>query len=429
MVMFERYRKDRALELLKQTTRRLMSTLGEANAQSIAIKLIDQYERLDVKQRYRYFDFLASDFNPEPAQVKAAAKRYASDSSPGNLMALFHAVESPRQELLRRINRAPNGTHSIVKMREALLTPLKDNPSWVSTDADMRHLLGSWFNPGFLELHEVTWSSPALLLERIIRHEAVHAINGWDELRRRLQPDRRCFAFFHRQLPEEPLIFVEVALMPSIAREVSGLLNKDAPVGDPRTFKAAIFYSISNCQPGLKGVSMGNFLIKRVAEKLAHEIPTLKTYATLSPVPGFTAWLEGGATLREQALSAAAFRRLAEARAVLGIPGKPWSARLLEGWHPDRCDHGQRESLICLCAAYLSYHTTSRQGDPVAHFHLSNGASLHQLNWAADLSRKGLSQSAGLMVNYLYDLRHVEEQHEAFSLGQVIRSKSVAKLA
>lgn len=429
MVMFERYRQDRALELLRQTTRRLMSTLGEVNAQSLAIKLIDQYERLDAKQRSRYFDFLASDFNPESAEVKAAAERYACDSSAANLIALFHAVESPRQELLRRINRAPNGTHSIVKMREAMLPLLKDNPSWVSTDADMRHLLGSWFNPGFLELHEVTWSSPALLLEKIIQHEAVHAINGWDELRRRLQPDRRCYAFFHRQLPDEPLIFVEVALMPNIAREVSGLLSKDAPVGDPRTFKAAAFYSISNCQPGLKGVSMGNFLIKRVAEKLAREMPTLKTYATLSPIPGFTAWLEGGATLSEQALSAATCRRLAEARAVLDIPAKPWNAALPDGWHPDRCNESHREALISLCAAYLSYHTTSRQGDPVAHFHLSNGATLHQLNWAADLSRKGLSQSAGLMVNYLYDLRHVEEQHEAFSLGQVIRSRAVAKLA
>lgn len=426
--MFERFGKDRALERLRQTTRHLMSVLGEANAQSIAIALVEQYGQLDARQRMGFFDYLASEFNPDPAQVRVAAERYATEPHAAHLIALFRAVEPPRQELLRRINRAPIGTQSIVGMREALLPLLKERPTWSSTDEDMRHLLSSWFNPGFLELHEVTWNSPALLLEKIIRHEAVHAIRGWDELRRRLQPDRRCFAFFHRQLPGEPLIFVEVALVPEIARDVGVLLSKDAPVGDPRTFKAAIFYSISNCQPGLRGVSLGNFLIKRVAERLAREVSTIKTFATLSPIPGLTAWLDGGASLREDALSTAARRKLADARQVLGIPGAPWSRRLQEGWHPERCGTPEREALMRLCVGYLRHHSTSGHGDPVAHFHLANGATLHQLNWAADQSERGLRQSAGMMVNYLYDLRHVEEQHEAFSLGHVSCSKAVARL-
>lgn len=426
--MFDKFSKDRSLEQARQTARRLISALGEANAQSIAIKLVEHYNKLDARQRLAFFDFLALEFNPDPAQVVAIAQAYAADPSAQNLIRLCQVTEPKRQELLRRINRAPRGTHAIIQMRKALLPLLKDHPPLAAIDADMHHLLSSWFNPGFLELHEITWDSPAQLLEKIIQHESVHAIDGWDDLRRRLQPDRRCFAFFHRQLPGEPLIFVEVALVPAISRDVGVLINKNSPVGEPRTFKTAIFYSISNCQPGLKGVSLGNFLIKRVAQKLAEDIPSLKVYSTLSPIPGFTRWLDAGAPLDDQALEPAARRKLGEARQALGLPGKAWAERVKEGWHPDRCDATHQAALTRLCAAYLAHHTTSRTGDSVAGFHLSNGATLHQVNWAADLSKKGLQQSAGLMVNYLYELDKVEEQHEAFSQGRIMRSRAVDKL-
>lgn len=425
--MFEKFNKNRSLDQLRSTTRRLISALGEANAQSMAVKLIEQYDRLDVKTRQQYFDFLATEFNPDRNKVKEAADAYASDPSASHLIELCRVAEPRRQELLRRINRAPGGTKAIIQMRNALLPQLKGSPSWSVIDADMHHLLSSWFNPGFLELHEITWKSPAHLLEKIIQHESVHAIDGWDDLRRRLQPDRRCYAFFHRQLPDEPLIFVEVALVPSIATDVGRLIDKKSPVEDRKTFKTAIFYSISNCQPGLRGVSLGNFLIKKVAQKLAEDIPTLKVYSTLSPIPGFVRWLDAGAPITAEGLDAGQQRKLDDARKLVIDPQKPWAERVKEGWTPGDCSPPVQGALTRLCAAYLMHHTTTAQGDSVANFHLSNGATLHQINWAADLSRKGLQQSCGLMVNYLYELDKVEMQHEAFSQGRVIASRGVQR--
>ncbi|MFZ9255082.1 MAG: malonyl-CoA decarboxylase, partial [Hylemonella sp.] len=413
---------------LRQTTERLIGALGESNAQSIALELVGQYQQLDPAHRQGYFDFLAASFNPDPQLVKAAADAYAAQPDAHHLVELFKVAEPSRQELLRRINRAPGGTSAIIGMRQTLLEQLKAKPTWAAIDADMHHLLTSWFNPGFLELHEITWKSPAELLEKIIAHESVHAIDGWDDLRRRLQPDRRCFAFFHRQLPNEPLIFVEVALVPAIARDVGVLLDKKTPVGEAKTFKTAIFYSISNCQPGLRGVSLGNFLIKRVAQKLQADIPTLKVYSTLSPIPGLTRWLDEGASLEGAKLSDAQLARLAQARELLQLPGKTWRDRLKSGWQPSDCSEPEKEALMRLAAAYLIHRSTERGGDPVAHFHLTNGATLHQLNWAADLSRKGLQQYGGLMVNYLYEPDKVEAQHEAFINGKVIRSRGVDKL-
>ncbi|MFZ9136862.1 MAG: malonyl-CoA decarboxylase [Hylemonella sp.] len=426
--MFDNFRQDRHLAHLRQTTERLIGALGESNAQSIAQELVGQYQQLDPAHRQGYFDFLAASFNPDPQLVKAAADAYAAQPDAHHLVELFKVAEPSRQELLRRINRAPGGTSAIIDMRQTLLEQLKAKPTWAAIDADMHHLLTSWFNPGFLELHEITWKSPAELLEKIIAHESVHAIDGWDDLRRRLQPDRRCFAFFHRQLPNEPLIFVEVALVPAIARDVGVLLDKKTPVGEAKTFKTAIFYSISNCQPGLRGVSLGNFLIKRVAQKLQADIPTLKVYSTLSPIPGLTRWLDEGASLEGAKLSDAQLARLAQARELLQLPGKTWRDRLKSGWQPSDCSEPEKEALMRLAAAYLIHRSTERGGDPVAHFHLTNGATLHQLNWAADLSRKGLQQYGGLMVNYLYEPDKVEAQHEAFINGKVIRSRGVDKL-
>ncbi len=427
--MFERFTEKRTLELARQTAKRLMGAQGESNAQSIAVKLIDHYEKLSNPLRLEFFDFLAQEFNPDPQQVKAVAEAYQANPSAENLVRLFHVVEPDRQELLRRINRAPKGTLAIIEMRKTLLSQLGSHPEWSAIDADMHHLLSSWFNPGFLELHEITWNSPAQLLEKIIQHESVHAIDGWDDLRRRLQPDRRCYAFFHRQLPDEPLIFVEVALVPSIATDVGVLINKKTEVGAPKTFKTAIFYSISNCQPGLKGVSLGNFLIKRVAQKLIDDIPTLKTYSTLSPIPGFTQWMDQGAQLTTFDATPAQLKRFDAAISTLRLGERKWSERLKDGWHPSSCTPEQQDALKRLCATYLMHYTQERRGDSVAKFHLANGATLFQINWAADLSKKGLQQSAGLMVNYLYELDKVEAQHEAFSKGQVITARGVSALA
>lgn len=426
--MLERFIQNKKLDAARLSAKKLLSARGEANAQSMAVKLIDHYEHLDKRSQIDFFHFLSSQFNPDPSLVVDAAQRYNTERNEASLIHLFQTVEPPRQELLRRVNRAPAGTSTILKMRQTLLSYLQDHPAFRATDADMHHLLSSWFNPGFLELHQITWNSPAQLLEKIIAHESVHAIDGWDDLRRRLQPDRRCFAFFHPQLPGEPLIFVEVALVPGIAKDVAGLINKQAPVGDAKSFKAAIFYSISNCQPGLKGVSLGNFLIKQVAQKLIEEMPSLKTFCTLSPIPGFTQWLDAGASLPEERLSPTHLRKWQEAQKSLAVGGLSWAERLKSGWHPERSQEAERTTFMRLCALYLMHQTPEARGDAVGKFHLSNGATLHQINWAADLSKKGLQQSGGLMVNYLYELDKVEEQHEAFSHKTVCFSRSVEKL-
>ena len=426
--MLERFLQNKKLDAAKLTAKKLLSARGEANAQSMAIKLIDCYEHLDKRSQTEFFNYLSSEFNPDPTLVVDAANRYNTERNESSLIHLFQTVEPPRQELLRRVNRAPAGTATILKMRQTLLSYLKDHPAFRAADSDMHHLLSSWFNPGFLELHQITWNSPAQLLEKIIEHESVHAIDGWDDLRRRLQPDRRCFAFFHPQLPGEPLIFVEVALVPGIAKDIGGLINKQAPVGEPKSFKAAIFYSISNCQPGLKGVSLGNFLIKRVAQKLIEEIPSLKIFSTLSPIPGFTQWLDAGAPLPEEKLSPAQTRKWQEAQKSLAVGSMGWAERMKAGWHPERCDEAEKTALMRLCSLYLMFKTPEPRGDAVGKFHLSNGATLHQINWAADLSKKGLQHSAGIMVNYLYELDKVEEQHEAFSNKRVRYSRGVEKL-
>ncbi len=427
--MLQRFLKSRLLETVQQTCRRLLSERGESNAQSMARRILDGYEQRSPAQRTEFFQFLSTEFNPDPIMVQEAASTYASQPSGVNLMHLFRVVEPPRQELLRRINRAPNATGALVRLRAELLTQMKDNPEFRALDADLHHLFTSWFNPGFLELHEITWNSPAQLLEKIIQHEAVHAVDGWDDLRRRLQPDRRCFAFFHPQLPGEPLIFVEVALVPDIAGDVGPLLNKKAPLIEEKKQKTAIFYSISNCQPGLRGVSLGNFLIKRVADRLLQESPGIKTFSTLSPIPGFTRWLDQGAPLDPAQVTLSRIKKAEEALATLRLDRAKWAERLRAGWHPDDAIEAERQALMRLCALYLMYHTTHPTGDSVGKFHLTNGATLYRINWGADLSKKGIQQSAGIMVNYLYELDKVETQHEAFMKRVVVYARGVEKWA
>jgi malonyl-CoA decarboxylase len=341
-------------------------------------------------------------------------------------------TKPPRQELFRRLNRATNGTAALVGLRRDLLQVLDKQPELTVVDFDLRHLLSSWFNPGFLKMHRVDWKSPAEILEKLIQHEAVHAIDGWDDLRRRLQPDRRCFAFFHPQLPHEPLIFVEVALLPEIPAVIMPLVDKKAEtVNQTSSYKVAAFYSISNCEPGLRGVSMGNFLIKRVAEQLHEEFPSLKTFVTLSPIPGFIDWIAAGADIGGEKssvqLKPAVRTAREQALETLGLAKRSWTERLSAGWHPDNASEKEKSALLCLASIYLGIGSAGRNGNPVAKFHLGNGARLHQINWSADLSRKGLRESGALMVNYLYDLSSVEENHERFTQGEIDYSRAVGR--
>jgi malonyl-CoA decarboxylase len=271
------------------------------------------------------------------------------------------------------------------------------------------------------------------VLEKLIKHEAVHAIDGWDDLRRRLQPDRRCFAFFHQQLPSEPLIFVEVALLPEIPKVISPLVDKKVDIVDQVSqYKVAVFYSISNCESGLRGVSMGNFLIKRVAEQLQAEFPGLKTFVTLSPIPGFMDWVAAGANLGAGVPPERLKPNFKLARdlalSILNLENQSWSERVAGGWLPDQASEKEKEALLNLASIYLGLASTGRDGNQVAKFHLGNGAKLHLINWAGDLSRKGLRQSAGLMVNYLYDLGSVEDNHERFANGEIVYSRAVGRL-
>ena len=376
---------------LEALCRDLLSGRGEASGVALARQLLDLYGRSAPEDRLAFFGLLARDFGPDRDRLRAAWLDYDAAPTPPHLQALLRAVEPPRQELFRRINLAPGGTAGLVRMREDLIKLGGDDPDLGSVDDDLAHLLSSWFNRGFLVLRHIDWSTPADILERIIRYEAVHEIQGWDDLRRRVQPgDRRCFAFFHPSMIDEPLIFVEVALTREIPASIQGLLAEEreiVPLGEATT---AVFYSISNCQPGLRGVSFGNFLIKQVVGELSRELPSLATFVTLSPVPGFAAWLrKRGAT-----------------------------PELASGWQRDPvAAERARGELLPLAAAYFlaAKGSGGKPVDPVARFHLGNGARLERLNWLGDTSAKGLREAYGLMVNYLYDLRYIEANHEAFA--------------
>jgi len=412
---------DTALRPLLADCRRLLSVRGDANSPLIAQAILQRVEALREDQRARFFERLASDFSPDPKAVLASAQAYAASPDADHLIRLTQLAESPRQELFRRLNRAPGGTAAIVRMRRLLLERLPRQPALRAVEADLLHLLSSWFNPGFLEMRRVDWSSPAQLLEQIIHHEAVHEIDGWDDLRRRLQPDRRCFAFFHPQLPDEPLIFVEIALLPEMAGAIAPLIDKRTTPLAPERFKVAVFYSISNCQPGLRGVSLGNFLIKRVAEQLQQELPQLRTFCTLSPVPGFMAWLT---KVAPEALPDKAVRALAELRQACGDDFAALTQASRLAALPGPVHH----ALWRLAAYYLVQVSPLPHGDPVARFHLDNGARLERLNAQANLSAKGLKQSAGLMVNYLYDLGRIERHHDRFAHGEVVASRAISDL-
>jgi malonyl-CoA decarboxylase len=395
---------------LKLQCRRLLSEAGTANGEAIAADVIRLWDELGEIARGAFFEFLDS-LAPERERVLHAARAYADDASPDNVLELQKAVYPPRRVLLQRLNRSSGGVAAIVAMRRALVELLRQRPELRAVDADYSHLLSSWFNPGFLYLRQVDWNSPAALLEKIIEHEAVHAIRDWSDLRRRLQSDRRCFAFFHPQLPDAPLIFVEVALVAAIPRSISQLIDDKtvSRLGKPPS--VAAFYSISNCEPGLKGISLGNFLIKRVAEKLRGEVPSVKRYCTLSPVPGLRKWL-------------ATAQGVAVAEALRSRFGADLE-RLTGAVRTGSLERDDQAMLTACVATFLARYAATPLGDPVARFHLDNGARLERLNLSADLSDKGLRESFGVMVNYLYDLGTVEANHERFLRGEVVCSRQV----
>jgi malonyl-CoA decarboxylase len=414
-----------ALRRLHETCATLLSERGAANSVKFAELAIERYVALDEDGRAGFFGLLAERFGPEAERVLACAKAYAGERSADNLKRLFAAVEPPRQELLRRINRGPHATAALVRMRIDLLKSMKTHPELAAVDADFTHLFASWFSPGFLELARVDWSSPASLLEQIIRHEAVHAVRDWDDLRRRLEPDRRCFAFLHPALPGELLIFVEVALLDDMPDAIGPLIEGEAAAAGSSSARCAVFYSISNCQPGLRGVSLGNFLIKRVCEILRRENPSVRRYCTLSPMPGFGAWIRAGAPLEAERLPRGAAARVDAARAVVraalerGAIGP--DTDLLENLEP-----GLQEALLQLGGAYLcATRDADPTSDPVAKFHLNNGARVERLNPLANRTRRGLAESYGMMVNYVYDLDRIEDYHEGFVNGRVAISRAL----
>lgn len=397
--------------------RSLLSERGEVSGGRLATEALAAFKALDEDSQALFFDVVAAEFSPDPAEVGRAAEAYRADASAQNLERLLRIVEPPRQELFRRLNMAPDGTRALVEMRRQLLRHIGARPQWAAIESDLVHLLNSWFNRGFLVLRRIDWGTPALILEKLIGYEAVHQIHGWQDLRRRLERDRRCYAFFHPALPDDPIIFVEVALTHGTSSKVQPLLDPTAPVVDPKKANCAVFYSITNCQEGLRGVPFGNFLIKKVAEDLGQELPQIRTFATASPVSGFRGWLEKTASSHAKDPK---WAELAELVPKLAGPD----------WLNDKPEIAKRE-LLPLCAYYLLH---ARQGkeplDSVARFHLRNGARLERINWLGDTSAAGLERSAGLMVNYIYRLADVERNHELYMKQyKIAASHQIASLA
>jgi malonyl-CoA decarboxylase len=398
--------------------RSLLSERGEVSGARLAGEVLQAYESLDGAARDELFDLLVTEFSPDAADLGRAADAYRADPSPINLVRLQAAVESPRQELFRRFNMAPGGTAVLVGMRRQLLRTLGAHPERVAVDADLSHQFRSWFNRGFLSLQRIEWRTSALVLERLIEYEAVHQIQGWRDLRRRLEVDRRCYAFFHPALPDEPLIFIEAALARGMPAKVQPLLDPEAPILDPAAADCAVFYSITNCQEGLRGISLGNFLIKQVAEELAREFPRLKTFATLSPVPGFGEWLAGGDHPLNLDDQPSTIRTIIE-KLRLGRPRESQIGPSIQA------------ELTRWCAHYLLHAKRGKAPlDPVSRFHLANGARLERLNWMGDTSPAGLTRSLGFTVNYVYRLADVERNHEVYAKAYgVTASREFQRLA
>ncbi len=398
----------------------LLSNRGEASGAALAREILALYSELTIGPRIAFFESLATKFGTDKSRIEAALQAWRDAPSDITAAAIHEASEPRRQELLRRLNLAPQGTKALVEMRGQLLDVLSRREDLAAVDSDFEHLFSSWFNRGFLVMRRIDWSTPASILEKIIRYEAVHQIRDWDDLRARIDPpDRRCYAFFHPALIDEPLIFVEVALTRDIPRGIAPILTTRREPLDPERATTAVFYSISNCQRGLAGVSFGSFLIKQVVAEVGREMPRLSTFVTLSPVPGFAAWLT------RQRASAAPTIPEADRAALAALDSDNW-------WESQGAIEQVREPMLRAAATYFMAGRTASGApiDPVARFHLGNGARLERLDWPADLSDRGRKQSYGLMVNYLYDLGDIEKNHEAYAESRaVIAAGPIRKLA
>lgn len=431
--LFGQQKKNKAVSEAGELCHALLELKGESASYLISGKVLKTYEAFDPEEKCSFFHLLLEKFSPDPEQIAEAIQDYQQQADQHTLQALAGAVESPRQELFRILNIASGGTMSLINMRGDLLRLLPEHPELKVVNEDLRHLFRSWFNRGFLELRRIDWHTPALVLEKLIEYESVHEIKGWPDLRRRLDADRRCFGFFHPAIPETPLIFVEVALTNEMSGNISALL--DHPVStngktngesgengengeNGNNFSTAVFFSINNCLRGLKGISFGNFLIKQVVSSLSAEFPKISTYTTLSPVPGFMQWLRG-----QLQNDSSDFIDAPQRQALQDLITTP--ELLLEQ------EKDFKSLLLSLCARYLRQaKSRGKPADPVARFHLGNGARLERINWMADRSENGLSQSAGIMVNYLYDQREMISNHEAYEQqDKVVCSNEVSKLA
>jgi malonyl-CoA decarboxylase len=405
---------------MRELCEALLTGRGEASGVALAQEILNRWRAMAPEERRQFLLMLAQSFDADRETVDRAIRDYLNDPGPTTLLGLHNAAEPRRQEVIRRLNLAPGGVEALVRMREDLFRWQRSNPDLNALDADFVHLFTSWFNRGFLELRRIDWATPANILEKIIEYEAVHTISDWDELRRRLAPpDRRLYAFFHPQLRDEPLIFVEVALTAEIPSSIGSLLTEERDPIAPEEANTAVFYSISNCQDGLRGISFGNFLIKQVVEELRRELPRLTNFVTLSPAPGFAAWL----ARERQAEGSVALT--AEDKAALEMLARP-------DWHRDPDAVEALQEVLCAAAAYYFLRVKNARGrplDPVARFHLGSGARLERLNLLGDLSSRGLDQAHGLMVNYLYKLDAIEANHEAYAArGDVVAAPAVRRL-
>ena len=373
---------------------RLLTLRGETAAILVADEINERLAKQTNEENLIFFEFLLTDMQPDQAKLQDAAKTYLTNPTPDTICELAKASDARFMSLFRMMSTSPRGPHALVKLRQSLHKVLPEHPRLKPLDQGLVHIFRSWFNRGFLTLEKIDWTTPAHILEKLISYEAVHEIKGWPDLRRRLDDDRRCYAFFHPALKDEPLIFVQVALVDSISNNIQTLLNQspESAAIEPNT---AIFYSISNCQPGLKGISFGNFLIKQVVRNLNVELPELKQFSTLSPIPGFRKWFDVN--------------------------------------HPSKTSMNENDKprLMDACAHYLlNEKRKTFPLDPVARFHLGNGATLARLNWNGDSSDRGQKQSHGIMVNYVYDMSKVEKNHDSFANdGTISTTSTISKLA
>lgn len=429
---------DLPAEDLKKLRERVDACLegrgGEVSARTRAAELGETYLVLNSDGRKRFLELLAHEYDIDNEAVEAAIARRSEESDPERKrrmnLELRNLLVPPRTNLLRQFNGLQEGVKFLVDLRAELLPLALTDPALKSLDQDILGLLSSWFDVGFLDLQRITWETPATLLEKLIKYEAVHAIKSWQDLKNRLREDRRCFAYFHPRMPLEPLIFVEVALVNGIAANIHDLLDETKPTLLPRQADCAIFYSISNCQAGLAGVGFGNFLIKNVVKDLSTKLPNLKTFSTLSPIPGFLPYLRQHP--EELVFSEREIRLLKEMAGDCDEREYFFSAiNNLQEHLPEGRPAPLQPILLRLCAQYLLSAKKGRQAfDRVSHFHLSNGAKIERINWAADLSAKGIQQSAGIMVNYLYQLANIEKYHENYTgSGEIAVSSSVNKMA